>query len=275
MRRSLPFVLAVLVAAPVAVALAHDTWLLPLRAVVPPGAELLLDLTSGMRFPTNETAPKPDRVADARVRLAGTVDTLGPARPAAHSLRFRAPLRHAGVATLWVDLAPRELALDSAQVVEYLAEIGAPDSVRRAYLRPAAEGGHRWRERYVKHAKAFVRASSPQRPAPATDSSWSEPAGQALELVPEVDPTALRPGGVLRVRLIGAGGVPVPYTAVGLVGAGAREGGVLARTDASGRAVVRLPGGGRWLLRATVLRRASGPDVDWESDFATLTGTTR
>jgi hypothetical protein len=147
--------------------------------------------------------------------------------------------------------------------------------VRQAYLRPAAGSGRRWRERYAKHAKAVVRASSPQRPAPATDSSWSEPVGQSLELVPEGDPTALRPGSVLRVRLLGAGGVPVPLTLVSLVGAGVRAGGLSARTDATGRAAFRLPSAGRWMVRATVLRRAAGPELDWESEFATLTGTTR
>ncbi len=263
-------------AATAAVARAHDTWLLALRAVVPPGAELLLDLTSGMRFPANETALKAERVAAARARLAGAVDTLPPPRAAARSLRFRAPLRRAGVATLWVDLAPRELALDSAEVVGYLREVGAPDSVRAAYLRPPPAGGaRRWRERYVKHAKAVVRVASPQRPVPAADSSWREPAGQALELVPDVDPTALRAGDTLRVRLLGAGGAPVPFAAAGFVGAGARAAGALARTDAAGRVAFRVPAAGRWMVRATVLRRAASPDLDWESDFATLTGATR
>jgi len=259
------------------VAGAHDTWLLPLRAVVPPGAELLLDLTSGMRFPASETAIQAERVAQARVRLAGSVDTMRPVpRGAARALRFRTPLRRAGVATLWVDLVPREIALDSAAVVGYLHEIGAPDSVRVAYLRQFPAGGvRRWRERYAKHAKAVVRAASPQRPAPAADSSWRTPVGQALELVPDVDPTALRPGDTLRVRLLGAGGAPVPFAAVGFVGAGTRPPGTLARTDAAGRVAFRLPVGGRWMLRATVIRRASSPTLDWESDFATLTGATR
>lgn len=259
-----------------AAALAHDTWLLPLRAVVPPGAELLLDLTSGMRFPANETAITPDRVALARVRLAGAVDTLPTPRRAAHALRYRAPLRRAGVATFWVELAPRELALDSAAVITYLREIGAPDSVRVAYLRQFPAGGvRRWRERSIEHAKAVVRVASPQRPAPAADSSWQAPVGQRLEFVADVDPTALRPGDTLRVRLVGVGGAPVPFTTVGFVGAGRRPAGTRVRTDAAGRVAFRLPAGGRWMLRATVLRRASSSALDWESDFATLTGATR
>jgi hypothetical protein len=273
MRRRALAAVAALAAAPAA-ARAHDTWLLALRAVVPPGAELLLDLTSGMRFPANETAIKPDRVASARVRLGGATDTLLP-RSGAHALRFRAPLRRPGVAVLSVELRPRELALDSAQVDEYLAEVGAPDSVRTAYLRQLPVGGvRRWRERYAKHAKAVVRVTSPQRPAPAADSSWREPVGAALELVPDVDPTALRAGDTLRVRLVRAG-APVPFTAVGLVGGGAPARGRVARTDADGRAAFPVVRGGRWLVRATVLRRSASPALDWESDFATLTGATR
>lgn len=267
---------AVLVAAlavPAAVR-AHDTWLLALRAVVPPGAELLLDLTSGMRFPANGTAVQPDRVASARVRLAGLTDTMLTPRPGAHVLRLRAPLRRPGVAVIAVELRPRELSLDSSHVETYLAEVGAPDSVRTAYLRQLPVGGvRRWRERYAKHAKAVVRVTSPQRPAPAADSTWREPLGDALEIVPAVDPTAVRPGGVLLVRLLAAG-QPVPFTAIGFTGPAAGRDQLL-RTDAAGRAAFPVPQGGRWMVRATVLRRSASPALDWESDFATLTGATR
>jgi hypothetical protein len=67
----------------------------------------------------------------------------------------------------------------------------------------------------------------------------------------------------------------VPFAAVGFVEAGTRPPGTLARTDAAGRVAFRLPASGRWMLRATVIRRASSPTLDWESDFATLTGASR
>lgn len=257
-----------------AAARAHDTWLLALRAVVPPGAELLLDLTSGMRFPANEAAVAPERVASARVRLGGVTDTLLAPRRGTHAVRFRAPLRRPGVAVIAVELRPREISLDSSQVESYIAEVGAPDSVRTAYLRQLPVGGvRRWRERYAKHAKAVVRVTSPQRPAPAADSAWREPLGAALEIVPAVDPTAVRPGGVLLVRLLAAG-QPVPFAAVGFAGPAAGRD-QLGRTDAGGRAAFPVPRGGRWLVRATVLRRSAASGFDWESDFATLTGATR
>lgn len=262
-------------------ALAHDTWLLPLRPVAPPGVEVAFDLTSGMAFPANETALAPDRVARGLVRLGGVEEALPAPVPTPRSLRFRVPLRRAGVATVHVDLAPRALTLTAAQVTEYLDEIGAPDSVRQAYrAQPAApDGTRRWRERYAKHATAYVRVTSPLRPVPASDSSWRVPTGAALELVPERDPTTLRPGDTLRVRLVRAasnvavapGGLPLPFTTVGVVGPGLPAVGMPRRTDAVGRVAFVVPRAGRYLLRATVLRRATAADLDWESDFATLT----
>lgn len=262
-------------------ALAHDTWLLPLRPVAPPGVEVAFDLTSGMEFPRNATAIAAERVARALVRLGGREDSLPVPFAAPHSLRFRVPLRRPGVAVVHVDLAPKALALDAKQVAEYLDEIGAPDSVRADWraLPAGPDGERRWRERYAKHATTYVRVTSPLRPAPAADTSWHVPVGAPLELLPERDPTALRAGDTLRVRVVrsaGAGidapgGVPVPYTAVGLVGPGVPAGGLLRRADAVGRASFVLPRAGRYLVRATVLRRATAPGLDWESDFATVT----
>jgi uncharacterized GH25 family protein len=42
-------------------------------------------------------------------------------------------------------------------------------------------------------------------------------------------------------------------------------------TDAEGRVAIRLEHGGPWLLAATVLRPADRADLEWKSEFATLT----
>lgn len=43
------------------------------------------------------------------------------------------------------------------------------------------------------------------------------------------------------------------------------------KTDSAGRVAFRLNKPGRWLLRGTDLRKSTKSDVDWESDFTTLT----
>ena len=244
------------------VAFAHDTWLVAERSTIAPGSSVTLDLTSGMAFPALDYAIKPDRVARAFVRLAGKTSPVKNRKSAAHSLRFSAPLSEPGVATVWVELAPKSLDLKPAQVKEYLDEIGASPEIRRAY--EAAPKPRRWREVYAKHAKTFVRVGDPK-----ADRSWAEPAGMDLEIVPEKDPSTLRAGDDLPVRVIRQG-KPAASFPVGLV----REGdahGTLKTTDAAGRVTFRLDRAGRWMLRGTDLRRSTKPGTDWESDFTTLT----
>jgi uncharacterized GH25 family protein len=243
-------------------ALAHDTWLLARPSAVEPGKPVTLELTSGMAFPAPETAIKPDRIARAAVRLAGETADLKDRRSAAKFLQLTTKPVKPGIATLWVELAPKSIDLTPDQVKEYLDEIGASDALRREWA--AMPEPRRWRELYSKHAKAYVRVGQP-----AEDRSWAEPAGMALEIVPEKDPTALRPGDELPVRVLRSG-QPVAAFAVGLVGPGNAQG-VLETTDSQGRATFAIAHAGRWLLRATDVRRSTKPEADWESDFATLT----
>jgi uncharacterized GH25 family protein len=243
-------------------ALAHDTWLLARSGAVAPGAAVTLDLTSGMAFPANESAIKSERIARAAVRLAGETSDLKDRSAAAKSLQFTARLAKPGVATLWVELAPKSIDLTAEQVKEYLDEIGASEALRRQWTEMPEP--RRWRELYSKHAKAYVRVGEP-----AGDRSWAEPAGMGLEIVPEKDPTALRPGDELPVRVL-RNGQPYANFAVGLVGPGNAHG-VLKTTDGEGRATFVIPRAGRWLLRATDVRRSTKPEADWESDFTTLT----
>ena len=157
-----------------------------------------------------------------------------------------------------MSLGPRPIELKPDEVAHYLDEIGAPDSIRRI----AAAGGP-FRELYTKHALAFVRVGEP-----TADRSWAAPLGLPLELVPEQDPTALVPGDTLVLRVL-SGGAPQPGFAVGAVREGAAP--LLLRADAGGRVRVPIGGAGRYLVRGTELRRSSQPNVDWESDFVTLT----
>lgn len=247
-----------LLAAPL---MAHDTWLLARPSAAQPGAVVVLELTSGMAFPAPETAIKPDRVARAGLRLAGTTADLKDRRSAARFLQFKARPSQTGIATLWVGLAPKSIELKPGEVQEYLDEIGAPESVRRAWRE---QNPKRWRELYTKHAKTFVRVGQP-----SGDRSWAEPVGLGLEIVPEKDPTTLRPGEDLPLRVL-LQGKPLPSFSVALVREGETHG-VLKTTDEQGRVTFPITKAGRWMLRATDLRRSSKPGADWESDFATLT----
>jgi uncharacterized GH25 family protein len=241
---------------------AHDTWLLPAQARVDPGASVMLGMTSGMDFPQDESAIDADRVDRSGVRVGGSDGDFSRRDAGEHSLRLAVELPRAGVATAWIDLKPRTIDLTPGDVAHYLDEIGAPPAVLARWQ--AMPEPRRWRESYRKHVKTFVRVGDG-----AGDRSWAEPVGSALELVPEVDPTALRTGNTLNVRLL-RDGAPAAGLTVAVVRAGDSTA-VHRQTGADGRASFPLEREGWYLVRSTDVRPATAKDLDWESDFATLT----
>ena len=260
--RYLATALFMLLVAYSAVAGAHDTWLLPSSLRVSVGQSVTLSLTSGMAFPVNNSAIVPTRVSLAVARLNGVTTPLRGAKSTNSSLRYLWRPATAGVAALGIELAPKTLTLAPAKIEEYFIEINAGSELRAAWAQiPAPK---RWRESYAKHAKSFVRVGEA-----AADTSWRTPLGFSLELIPDQDPTSLRPGDTFRVRVL-HDGQPFPNFAVGAVGPGTTAA-KFSKTDANGYAVVELPRAGLWLLNGTDLRRTERKGLEWESDFTTLT----
>lgn len=241
---------------------AHDTWLIPDKFEVAPGATVTLDLTSGMAFPKLESGPKPERVQEAKCRLARETIEFTQRIAAPHSLQLKGELPQAGVATLWVKLPSRAIDLKADEVEHYLEEVSAPESLRKQWME--MKEPRRWRESYTKHQKTFVRVGEPM-----ADRSWSDPVGSFLEIIPAADPTTLKVGDDFPVRVLKEG-KPFPGFSLNAVSAG-EEKGETKETDAEGRIRFRLNKDGPWLLRGTDIRKATGGDADWESDFATLT----
>ncbi len=237
-------------------ALAHDTWVQPRAFRVAPGGSLLLEFTSGMRFPQPDHAPEPERLVRARVRLSGQEADIPSRERGDHALLLTAPVRMAGLATVWVATKPATLTLKEAEVEEYLHEIGAAQTAGKAWRE--RKPPKTWRETYRKHAKTFVKVGA------ASDPSWAEPAGLELEIVPEADPFALRAPASLPIVVLKRG-KPLASFVVAAAAQGSER--RLVTTDADGRAQVVLDRPGPWLLAGTEIR----PKGDaWESDFTTL-----
>ena len=241
--------------------LAHDTWLAPDKFSVPPKTTVTLDLTSGMEFPKLDAGPKPERVESAKCRLAGRTFDMKDMTSAAKSLQLKAELTEPGVATLWLKLPPKALELKPEEVEHYLEEVSPPEEFRKQW---AEMNPKRWRELYAKHQKTFVRVGQPQ-----SDTSWREPVGTFLEIVPEKDPTAVKAGDDFPVRVL-KDGQPLPGFSLNAVAANETKG-ETGQTDAEGRVTFRLNKAGAWLLRGTDIRKSTKPDTDFESHFVTLT----
>ncbi|HEV7594826.1 MAG TPA: DUF4198 domain-containing protein [Gemmatimonadaceae bacterium] len=241
---------------------AHETWLMPSNMRVATGRTVELHVTSGMKFPADELPIDPTRVVRAEVRTAGNVERLRAPRTTRRSLRYMWTAKQPGVAAISVALKPRTLELEPKLIEEYLTEIRADSSVRSQWN--AIPAPRRWRETYTKYATSFVRVGKAGQ-----DSKWNSPAGLDFEIVPESDPTALSAGDALPIRVL-LHGAPLANFPVGA----RREGGsadAFVTTDAAGHASVPLPKQGRWLLFGTHLKRANEPNLEWRSDFVTMT----
>jgi hypothetical protein len=254
--RPLSALLALVMAGP---ALAHDTWLQGPRLPIASGSNVIFELTSGGAFPSSEQAIDPGRIEREGIRVAGITRPFAGRSRGRKALRLVASLAVEGIAVAFVSLKPRALELKPAEVGEYLTEIGERERLFDEWER----GKQRWRELYRKHAKTFLRVGQ----AGGDPARWREPVGLGLEIVPEQDPTLIRPGESLTVVVL-ASGRPMPGFALASSDGRERR---LQRTDAAGRATVWLDRPGRWLLAGTYLRKAEGPDAAWESDFTTLT----
>lgn len=255
--KRLPLAISLLLATP---ALAHDTWIAPEHFAGACGA-VTLQMTSGMTFDTLEYAIDPARVSRAVELVPGRRLKLDPPKWSAHSLDFVAKVPEKGIAIVAVELAPKTLELTPKQVDEYLDEIAAPKEIRDAWK---AHPG-RWRERYTKHAKTFLRCG-----APAAGDDFQVSTDMGLELIPQgTDPTTLKTGDTLRVILTTPKHLVrnLPLVLI-------REGkGIVAvvKPDKAGIYAMTLKDPGRYLLTATQLRRAEEKGLEWESDFTTMT----
>ncbi|MBK5186647.1 MAG: DUF4198 domain-containing protein [Gemmatimonadaceae bacterium] len=259
---------ALLTLAVVARASAHDTWLISATNFGRVGVPFRLDLTSGATFPIDDFPIVQTRVARAVVREGAVIRPLP--RPATKpvTLEYLWTPRAAGVSTIGIELRPTTLVLDPKLIDDYLGEIDASDDIRATWK--SLGGKQKWTEAYSKHAMTFVRIAPARRDSDWTaDKHWRRPLGLALELVPERDPTALRAGDTLVVRVL-RNGVPLAGFSVGAMREG-RSKATFFHTDAAGRAGVIVDADGRWLLNGTSLRRSATGATVWESDFVTAT----
>ena len=240
---------------------AHDTWLIPDRFRISPGEPVTFDITSGMEFPKLDVGPKRERIQAVVCRLAGRTVDLNDFEAGPNSLRIKGVLSNPGIAAIWVKSPPREIELKAEEVQHYLDEIDAPATLRKQWA--DTKEPKRWRESYSKRSKTFVRVGD------KADTSWSEPVGLFLEIVPEKDPTTLKAGEDFPVRVL-KDGKPFADFSLGIVAEGETKGSIK-KTDAAGKVSFRLDKSGRWLLRGTDVRKSAKQDIDWESDFTTLT----
>ena len=276
-RRTLPSIIGAMVtlALSATVLAAHDFWLVPSAFHLAPGAQLEVLAQTSSLFPTSGSAVTPDRVTDARVIGAGDGQRVTDIAVSGASLRLRARPTAAGQRVVAVVLQPRLVRESAESFRRYLQLEGAPELLAR-YEREGVLPRDSITRRYAKYAKTVVEVGA------GGPRAYSRAAGHPLEFVPLADPSSLRAGDTLPIRLL--------YRSAPLVGAHVHAGGASASaltdtaaaraagrrdlslvTDSAGIVKVAVTSDQLWNVRTLwIVPAARGSGADWDVHWATL-----
>lgn len=169
----------------------------------------------------------------------------------------------AGTYVLGASVRPNTLSMTAAEFNAYLEEDGITDMVetrrRKGELeRPA-------RERYSKHVKAIFQVGD------RVGDDYEAVLGYPAEIVPLANPYGLKVGDELAVRCL-VDGKPVQVT---VLAGGEGAAGPIAqrsvRSGADGVARVSIVAAGRWYVKFVHMVEVSEAELDYESNWATMT----
>ncbi|HWM90541.1 MAG TPA: DUF4198 domain-containing protein [Thermoanaerobaculia bacterium] len=241
---------------------AHDFWIEPSSFRPKPGAKVGVRLRVGEHLRGDPVPRNPERIerfatvgpsGEAEVAGVPGSDPAGWASPAAPGLHW-----------IVYDTNHATVEQTGPKFDSYLGEEGLE---RIRDLRRGAKEGP-VKEIYSRCAKALLAVGAVGDSAGA---GHDKVLGLELELVPERNPYALKPGESLPVRLLYRGKPLAGALVVALAGQ-SPDAKVSARSDNKGRASLRLDRPGLWLVKAVHMVPApAGSGAEWESLWASLT----
>ncbi len=250
---------------------AHDFWLAASSWRTAPGSVVTVTANVGDRFPVPTSYTDPARVESVVLVGPDARTPLSPAfRREGESLAVPVALPAAPATYLVVvTIKPRFIEIPPRDFATYLSHEGLERVVAERDRR--GESAKPGRERYSRYAKLVLRAGD------GPSEHVTRALGLPAELVPLSDPTRLRRGDTLAVRLVAAGR-PVAGALVGAIDAGSTgapdDWPIKARTDRDGLVRLRLDAPGPWLVRSVHMVRRDGETgpqaADWESFWASL-----
>ena len=219
-------------------ALAHDYWMVPSELVVPGEREVSVSLYVGEAFAAEqEKAFERARFTRlAHLHAGKTEDLLGGAVEGAVPM-VRLPLKGEGGHLIGGERNLARIEMQPAEFKEYVEHEGLTG------VSLSGDSGKPVRERYTRFLKTLVQVGR------GRDETFKTVLGTPLELVPEVNPVFLEPGGQLLVSVLYRGRplAGARVEALSKVGRDVRETGYT--TDTAGQILVNVDRRGTWLLR--------------------------
>lgn len=167
----------------------------------------------------------------------------------------------AGISTL-----PRVLEMDAKAFNTYLEHEGLENTITRRKEQKIMNTGAK--ERYSKHVKALLQVGN----QPSID--FMKPLGYPIEFVPLNNPFEINLGDAVGFKLL-RNGKPlanhIVHYSTAVPGQDSHENENSTKTNKNGFVTIRPNAKGKWYIATIHMEQKTGEDVDYESNWATLT----
>lgn len=250
--------IAILLAFP-ALLNAHDFWIEPQTFHPETNSQVTLRFRFGEDF-IGEAFPRDDEI----IREFVLVGPPGWQRVAGHTDDDPAGRAHTGGPGLYLAgyfSIPTYVELPPFEFEEYLAKEGLDHAIKTRH----GDGTRNkpGRELFSRCAKTLLTVGD------GATNGYAKPLGFRLEILPEKNPLTLAAGDTLPLRVT-FDDKPAPDVLVVAYATNAPKKWITARTDAAGRASLKLHSRATWMLKAThIFPHPDKARADWESVWAT------
>jgi uncharacterized GH25 family protein len=242
---------------------AHDFWIEPSSLEPTPNSRVAVRLRVGEQFAGDPVPRNPERIVRFDcVGPNGQTPILGRAGgdPAGTAV-----VAGSGTYLLAFQSNRATVELDAEKFEQYLALEGLERI--SALRKERGQSRQPSREVYSRNAKSLLAVGG------GADAGFDRVLGLPFELIPEKNPSAIKAGEALPLRLLFRGRPIAGVLVVAVPRSNPKNGAVGARTDAEGRVRLSLPPNDVWLVKAVHMIEApkDAPNADWESFWTSLT----
>ena len=263
-------------------AFGHDSWLVADSSSAAPGERVRVAFVTAEVFPVSEQATDPDRVVDWAVVHEGVRRSVIGYRVEGADLAAKVRLPEVGMHVIGLALQQRFIEIEAEGFNAYLKDERADAALAaRAAAGTDDEPG---RELYTKFGKTFVEVGGA-----SNDTSYRDPVGHTLEIVPLSNPCRWNAGDEVLVQVL-YNGEPAPGLRVSSGHEGLPKHTYVEHvtTDDQGVARIKLTRPGLWFLRTHTIHRlrqaaaagssqqapkdpTASPPAQWRSFWASIT----
>lgn len=219
-------------------------------------------------FDTSENEITRDRIIDAKIIGPGYLfePTEGDYYGEENKTYLNYTIGDAGTYIAGISTLPRVLEMDSKAFNEYLEHEGLENTISERKQMGITDQGAK--ERYSKHVKALLQVGK------ETSIDFMKPLGYPIEFVPLNNPFEISMGDAVAFKLL-RNGKPlanhIVHYSTSIPGQDAHENENSLMTNENGLMSIRPTSKGKWYVATIHMEKKEEDDVDYESNWATLT----